>query len=201
MALLEGEIALVTGAGRGFGEAIARRFAEEGAAVAITSRNPKEIEAVAKAIEQAGGRAIAVPGDVTVAADVDRVVSEVEQKLGPISLFVNNAGVPGPFGPIWLARYRGMVALAGRSISCAPMLFMRAHLARHGRAVTRAGSSSSRRSPVGSWRPTFRLIAPGRSRRTGSSPAGGGSRSREQRGQDLRDRSRLRLHRSWPRRP
>ncbi len=52
--LLEGEIALVTGGGRGFGEAIARRFSAEGATVAIMSRNPAEIEAVAAAIEQAG---------------------------------------------------------------------------------------------------------------------------------------------------
>lgn len=99
--ILKGEIALVTGGGRGFGEAIARRFAAEGAAVAVMSRNPSEIAAVAAAIEQAGGRALAVTGDVTVAEDVDRCVAEVEQKLGPISLFVNNAGVPGPFGPIW----------------------------------------------------------------------------------------------------
>lgn len=98
---LTGQVAVVTGAGRGFGRAIAERFAREGAAVAVTSRTRAELDRVADAIRTAGGRALAIPGDVTEPRDVDRVVSETERKLGPVSLLVSNAGVPGPFGPIW----------------------------------------------------------------------------------------------------
>ena len=98
---LEGQIALVTGAGRGFGKAIARRLAAEGAAVAVTSRTRSELDEVVAEIEATGGQALAVPADVTERAAVAHVVSETQSKLGGISLFINNAGVPGPFGPLW----------------------------------------------------------------------------------------------------
>jgi NAD(P)-dependent dehydrogenase (short-subunit alcohol dehydrogenase family) len=98
---LKGEVALVTGGGRGFGRAIAERFAREGAAVAVMARSNAEIEAVTEAIRAGGGKAVAVTGDVTSRDDVDRAVGEAEQALGPISLLVNNAGTPGPFGPFW----------------------------------------------------------------------------------------------------
>jgi NAD(P)-dependent dehydrogenase (short-subunit alcohol dehydrogenase family) len=98
---LKGEVALVTGGGRGFGRVIAKRFAAEGAAVSITARSKDELERVVAEIEGAGGRALAVPGDVRRAEEVARVVRESEARLGPLTLFVNNAGVPGPFGPIW----------------------------------------------------------------------------------------------------
>jgi len=124
MAELKGQVALVTGAGRGFGRAIAERFAREGAAVALMSRNQAQLDEVAAAIEADGGRAIAVTGDVTDAADVDRVVSTVEQRLGPVSLFVNNAGVPGPFGPIWEVDVERWWAAQQVHIR-APMLFLR----------------------------------------------------------------------------
>ncbi len=98
---LRGHVALVTGSGRGFGRAIAERFAAEGAQVAVMSRSPDELAEVVAAIEAAGGTAMAVTGDVTKPADVDAAVSAVEQKFGTVSLMVNNAGVPDPFGPIW----------------------------------------------------------------------------------------------------
>jgi NAD(P)-dependent dehydrogenase (short-subunit alcohol dehydrogenase family) len=98
---LNGQVAIVTGAGRGFGKAIALRFAQEGAAVTVTARSTDQIETVAREIRAAGGRAHAVSGDVTRPEDVERVVSETERALGPVSLLVSNAGVPGPFGPIW----------------------------------------------------------------------------------------------------
>jgi NAD(P)-dependent dehydrogenase (short-subunit alcohol dehydrogenase family) len=101
MAELKGQVAIVTGSGRGFGRAIARRFAVEGAAVTVTARNKGELERVAGEIKAAGGQALAVPGDVRRRDDVARVVRETEARFGPVSLLVNNAGVPGPFGPIW----------------------------------------------------------------------------------------------------
>jgi NAD(P)-dependent dehydrogenase (short-subunit alcohol dehydrogenase family) len=98
---MSGEVVLITGGGRGFGEAIARRFASEGAAVAVLSRSRAQLDEVVAGIEAEGGRAFAVTADVTSPADVDRAVGEVEAALGPITTFINNAGVPGPFGPLW----------------------------------------------------------------------------------------------------
>jgi NAD(P)-dependent dehydrogenase (short-subunit alcohol dehydrogenase family) len=98
---LQGQTALVTGAGRGFGKAIAKRLAAEGAAVAITSRTQSQLDGVVAEIESAGGKAFAVTADVTDRASVARAVSATQIHLGHISLFINNAGVPGPFGPLW----------------------------------------------------------------------------------------------------
>src|SRR5690606_12409635 len=101
MGMLSGQVALVTGAGRGFGRAIAERFAAEGAAVALLARSLIELEGVAQAIRKAGGQAIGVRCDVSDPASVEHAIGKVTELLGPIDLLVNNAGVPGPFGPIW----------------------------------------------------------------------------------------------------
>ncbi len=101
--ILQSQVALVTGGGRGFGKAIAMKFASEGAAVAITSRTRAELEQTAAEIAAAGGRALAVAADVTRPEDVSRVVRETRERFGPVTLLVNNAGIPGPFAPLWAA--------------------------------------------------------------------------------------------------
>jgi 3-oxoacyl-[acyl-carrier protein] reductase len=109
---LKGYVAIVTGGGGGFGRAIAARFAAEGAAVTVTSRTKLQLDETVGQIQAKGGRALAVEGDATNRADVARVVSETEEAFGPVTIMVNNAGVPGPFGPIgvmdpdewWLAQ-------------------------------------------------------------------------------------------------
>jgi NAD(P)-dependent dehydrogenase (short-subunit alcohol dehydrogenase family) len=100
---LTGQVALVTGGGRGFGKVIALRFALEGAAVAVTARTQAELDQTVREIETAGGRGLAVRGDVTRPEDVARVVRAITEQLGPVTLLVNNAGIPGPFAPIWAA--------------------------------------------------------------------------------------------------
>jgi 3-oxoacyl-[acyl-carrier protein] reductase len=95
------EVAIVTGAGRGFGRAIALGLGAAGAAVTVTARSIDQINATARMIERAGGRAFAVSGDVTNRKDVTRVVAASEQKYGTTTVLVNNAGVTGPFGPVW----------------------------------------------------------------------------------------------------
>ena len=97
---LKDRVAIVTGGGRGFGRAIAQRFAEEGAAVTVTARTQTQLDETVGLIEEQGGRALAVSGDVTRPEDVKRVVAETVDKFGPVSLLVNNAGIPDPFGPI-----------------------------------------------------------------------------------------------------
>jgi NAD(P)-dependent dehydrogenase (short-subunit alcohol dehydrogenase family) len=98
---LDGEIALVTGAGRGIGRAVAEALARARAGVALMSRSTDQLTDACTAITSAGGRAIVVAGDVTSAADVQRAVSETEHQLGTISILVSNAGITGPFAPVW----------------------------------------------------------------------------------------------------
>jgi NAD(P)-dependent dehydrogenase (short-subunit alcohol dehydrogenase family) len=86
-------VALVTGAGRGLGRAFAGALAEEGFRVALTARTEPEIGAAVAEIERAGGRAIAIAGDVTDRQAVEHAVARTEAELGPIDLLINNAGV------------------------------------------------------------------------------------------------------------
>jgi 2-hydroxycyclohexanecarboxyl-CoA dehydrogenase len=96
---LEGKTALVTGAGRGIGRAIAVALAREGARVAVADIDGETAQAVKREIEQAGGRALAVRVDLTRRADVEDVVRSVLAELGPLDILVNNAGWdhPEPF--------------------------------------------------------------------------------------------------------
>jgi 3-oxoacyl-[acyl-carrier protein] reductase len=87
-----GQVALVTGGGRGIGRAIALAFARAGADVAVAARTAGEIEAVAGEIRVAGRRALAIPADVTDAAAVEVMVRQTLEGLGRIDLLVNNAG-------------------------------------------------------------------------------------------------------------
>jgi NAD(P)-dependent dehydrogenase (short-subunit alcohol dehydrogenase family) len=92
---LTGRVALVTGAGQGVGEAVARMLADQGAAVAVNDYFAERSERVAGAIADAGGSAHAVTGDVSDWDGVTTMVSEVERELGPVDILVNNAGNAG----------------------------------------------------------------------------------------------------------
>ncbi|MCW2504451.1 MAG: Dehydrogenase with different specificity (related to short-chain alcohol dehydrogenase)-like [Actinomycetia bacterium] len=93
MTALEGKSAIVTGAGRGIGAAIAARLAADGAAVAAVDLVLDGAETTAKAIEAAGGRALAIAADVSSADDAESVMDRVEAEFGSIGILVNNAGV------------------------------------------------------------------------------------------------------------
>jgi 3-oxoacyl-[acyl-carrier protein] reductase len=100
MSNLTDKVALVTGSSRGIGAAIARLFAAHGASVAVHGRDTTALALVRDEITRSGGRAIAVAGDVTCFADVERVRAQVEDQLGSIAIMVANAGgsltPPGP---------------------------------------------------------------------------------------------------------
>jgi NAD(P)-dependent dehydrogenase (short-subunit alcohol dehydrogenase family) len=89
---LEGKVALVTGASRGIGRAIALGLAEAGADVAVAARGEAELESVAKEIDTLGRRAVVVPTDVTDRAQIEAMVTRTVDELGNVSVLVNNAG-------------------------------------------------------------------------------------------------------------
>jgi NAD(P)-dependent dehydrogenase (short-subunit alcohol dehydrogenase family) len=94
MGRLNGKIAIVTGAGRGIGRATAKRFAAEGAKVAVLSLTPANIDAVVTDIEAAGGSALGVPCDVSDADQIKAAVGKVVATYGGIDILVNNAFDP-----------------------------------------------------------------------------------------------------------
>jgi NAD(P)-dependent dehydrogenase (short-subunit alcohol dehydrogenase family) len=98
---LSGQVAIVTGSGRGIGRAIALGLAQAGAAVAVVARTESQLAETVALIEQAGGRAVAYPVDVTDQQAVEQMARGVEQQLGPVDLLVNNAGAGSPVGPTW----------------------------------------------------------------------------------------------------
>lgn len=97
MSRLGGKVALITGAGAGIGEAIAKLFAREGAAVVLTGRRKHELERVARDIERAAGKAVGVAGSVTDDAHPEAAVAQARAVFGGLDVLVNNAGV-GDFG-------------------------------------------------------------------------------------------------------
>jgi NAD(P)-dependent dehydrogenase (short-subunit alcohol dehydrogenase family) len=87
------QVVVITGASAGVGRATVRRFADEGASVALIARGRERLEAAAREVEAAGGRALALPLDVADADAVEKAADETEEELGPIDVWVNNAMV------------------------------------------------------------------------------------------------------------
>jgi 3-hydroxybutyrate dehydrogenase len=98
--LLQNQVALITGSGRGIGRAIARLFAKEGASVFLTARTEKELAASAAEIAKEGGHAAFATADLAQGADCERAVNEAQKKFGKINILVNNAGHYGPVVPV-----------------------------------------------------------------------------------------------------
>ena len=91
---LQGKVAVITGASRGIGKAIALAFAEAGASIVVSSRNkrPPELEKAAQEIRALGAKAIAIPTHVGKKEDVENLVQKTIQEYGRIDILVNNAG-------------------------------------------------------------------------------------------------------------
>jgi NAD(P)-dependent dehydrogenase (short-subunit alcohol dehydrogenase family) len=96
MPTLDGQVGLVTGGGRGIGAYVARELASRGMQIGVTGRSRESVDAVAK---ETGG--LGLVGDVSRRGDVEAWVAEMEHRLGPIDLLVNNAAVAGAPEPFW----------------------------------------------------------------------------------------------------
>jgi len=90
---LKGQIAVITGGGRGIGRAICLALAREGADIVIAARTEKEIRETARMVEKAGGKALAVRTDIRKEEDVRKMISETVKAFGRIDILINNAGV------------------------------------------------------------------------------------------------------------
>ena len=97
---LNGQVAIVTGAGKGIGRACALTLAQAGADVALTARTQADLEKVAAEIRAMGRRAIVVAGDISQEATMDTLVAETLKSLGKITILINNAGGAGPNSPL-----------------------------------------------------------------------------------------------------
>src|SRR5262245_26591184 len=100
MALLDGKVAVITGASKGIGRALSLLFAREGAAVICAARTADLVRETAAMVQRAGGRAIAVTCDAAREDDVKRTVAEGVKAFGKITTLVNNAGDGGPTKPV-----------------------------------------------------------------------------------------------------
>jgi NAD(P)-dependent dehydrogenase (short-subunit alcohol dehydrogenase family) len=99
--VLQGQVAVVTGASRGIGRAVTERLAAEGADVALLARSQHEVAEAAAALTRDGVRALGLRADVTRGEEVDAAFQEVSDRLGPPTLLVNNAGLFSAVGPLW----------------------------------------------------------------------------------------------------
>ncbi|TME44548.1 MAG: SDR family oxidoreductase [Chloroflexi bacterium] len=102
---LEGKVALVTGASRGLGRAIALAFAGEGAALALCARREEALQRVAGEVRRLGRRVLAVPADVRSPRDLERLVALTLERFGRVDILVNNASELGPTPLPYLADY------------------------------------------------------------------------------------------------
>lgn len=96
MADLQGKVALITGASRGIGRAIALAYAGAGASVAVTARTAEQLDSLVAEIAETGGAALAIPADLAVEADIQRIAQATVQRFGCIDILVNNAAIIHP---------------------------------------------------------------------------------------------------------
>lgn len=148
MAALTGKSALITGASRGIGAAIAKRLAKDGAEVAITySASPERAQQLVDEIVKAGGKAVAIKADAADQTAVRTAVQQIAKEFGKIDILVNNAGVLalGPIADFVADDFEKALSVNVRSVFTATQEAVR-HMPDGGRIIT-IGSVNSERMP------------------------------------------------------
>ena len=121
---LSGQVAIVTGAGKGIGRACALALAQAGADLALTARTQADLDALAEEIRAMGRRAITVAGDVSDESVLDTLVRRTVAELGKISILINNAGGSGPNNPLKMSGAEFSAVLA-RNVTPAYLLIQK----------------------------------------------------------------------------
>jgi len=137
------EVVVITGASAGVGRATARRFAAEGAAIGLISRRRERLEAAAREVEAAGGEALVLPLDVADDRAVEDAASQVEEKLGPIDIWVNDAMATtfAPFGTISADEYRRATEVTHLGYVWGTMAALRRMRTRNRGTIVQVGSA------------------------------------------------------------
>jgi len=152
---LAGQRALITGASRGFGLAVAREFASEGADVTMCGRDAAAlVQARESVVEAARARVLALPADVTEPESLANLVATSEAELGPLDILVSNAGVYGPKGPIhevdWTEWVEAIsINLMGTVLACRAVLpsLIRSGRQRRGKIILLSGGGATKPLP------------------------------------------------------
>ena len=98
-------ITLITGASQGIGRAIALAFAEEGDSLLLAARNEAKLEETARATRELGAETLVVPTDITDPAQVERMARTGDDHFGGVDVLINNSGVGGPSGQLWVCTW------------------------------------------------------------------------------------------------
>lgn len=175
MSKLRDKVALVTGASRGIGAAIAKRLAADGANVAITyAKDAAAADAVIKTIEQSGGKAFAVQADAADANAVKAAVDQTAKKFGRIDVLVNNAGtaIPKPFADATLEEIDRVIDINVRGVMVATQAALK-HMPNGGRIIS-IGSCVGERimtpglTPYSATKGAVKMFTQGLAREVGS---------------------------------
>ena len=143
--LLEGKVALITGASRGIGAAAARVFAQAGAAVVLAARDERAMDAVAQDIVAAGGRALAVPTDAGDPASVEHLISRTLEMYGRLDAAFNNAGdthMPAPLADISIDDFDRVIRVNLRGVFLAMKYEIPAMVVGGGGAIVNMSSTA-----------------------------------------------------------
>jgi NAD(P)-dependent dehydrogenase (short-subunit alcohol dehydrogenase family) len=97
---LQDKVAIITGAGRGLGRAVALAFGKEGAKVVLAARTRAQIDHVAEELRSLKKAAMAIPTDVSDESQANELVKKTLETYGTVDILVNNAGIRGPIGPV-----------------------------------------------------------------------------------------------------
>lgn len=150
--LLDHKIAVVTGANRGLGKAVALRFAEEGANVMLVGRNTDGLKNVKLLIEEKGGAAEVFTVDVTEPAAVGQMAAEVEQRFGRVDILVNNAGISieQPLNDMTIDTWEQIITTNLNSVAIVTKAFLPMMIRQHAGNIVNVGSGAGLRGLPGS---------------------------------------------------